>query len=1034
MSGTKHTGVLLSLLLLLCDVSPLLGLRTERRLEQFGEQTWQSDSGLPQNTVHSVLQTRDGFLWIATEAGLVRFDGVRFATYDTDNTPQLRSNLVNDLKEDSSGDLWISTTAGVVRERAGVFTATSGLPSEAVSSTYLPRKGGLLALTSAGIGVWQGGGFRTIPGTEELQIIDGGSGVAEDESGQVWVAGRSEIFALGSDGAAASGPLPVQVGEVTAIAAPRPGELWVGGRRGIEVVARGTQSRLHLLGPLATAEITTMLPDGRGGVWIGTDHGLARGSRGNDANEPAVAMMGGFPDLPVRCLFEDRAGALWVATTRGIARVSHGSVEVMPHRSRLTGVLSIFEDREGSLWMGTGNAGLTVLREQPFSTISEADGLSSGFVRAVFEDDEGTVWVGTNGGGLDRIDAGKVAVARTRPALSSDVVLSLAKTGGDLWVGTPNGLDRVRNGEVVVFTTEDGLADDFVRSLYADRDGSLWIGTRNGLSHLVAGVFTSYSRLDGLGGDLIGAILRTREGDLWVGTLGGLSRWTGDGFRTLGVRDGLGGNAVTSMLEDSAGTLWIGTQDGGLSRLRQGRLAALRRPELPETPFGLLEDSAGELWLSSRRGIARVPIKNLNALAGGQHVADLGLRTYGVPDGLRISEASSGGHPAAWKMRDGSLWFATLDGVSFVSPDLLGENTLPPPTVIEQVLLNDRDVSWTRTGTLVVPPGSARITIAYAGLSFVAPERVRYRYMLEKFDKDWVEAGSRREAFYTNVPPGRYRFLVVSSNNDGVWSTQPEAFNLRVQPTLLQTKWFYAVLALLVAALAFAGYRWRVLSVEAQYRAVLGERGRIAREIHDTLAQGYVAIAVQLELTERLLETSKEAARSQLEATKAMVRESLAEARSSIWNLRAQSESETLPSLLAAMAEARPAAADGHAPPTIKLEIQGSYRPVSRTVEREILRVAQEAVANSVRHARAEHIQVKLRYDSSTLELLVADDGSGFAHAGEDLSRQGHFGLKGMRERAARIGARLEVRSSPGQGTTVELQMDARRAEKEDLL
>ncbi len=329
-----------------------------------------------------------------------------------------------------------------------------------------------------------------------------------------------------------------------------------------------------------------------------------------------------------------------------------------------------------------------------------------------------------------------------------------------------------------------------------------------------------------------------------------------------------------------------------------------------------------------------------------------------------------------------------------------------------------------------MPPGERRIEVRYAGLSFVAPQNVRYRYKLEGFDKEWVEAGSRREAFYTNVPPGKYRFMVLSSNNDGIWSTEPTSFSMRVQPTLFQTWWFYGLVTLGLCGLAFLLYRWRVLTVEAQYKAVLGERGRIAREIHDTLAQGYVAISVQLEITARLLQVSKEAALQQLDVTKELVRGSLEDARSSIWNLRSQTEAGTLPSLLASMTETR-SSADG---PTLKLEIKGIYRPLSSTVEKEVLRIAQESVTNALRHAGAKHVRVTLRYDASTLQLEVADDGRGFANASNDLSGTGHFGVQGMRERAKRIGAMLTVESREGKGTTVLLEIDPRKAERKELL
>ncbi len=1022
-------------LLILCSpAASMHGLGTQRGLSQFGQQSWRSDSGLPQNTVHSVLQTRDGFLWIATEGGLVRFDGQSFRVYDAENTSAIRSDIINDLKEDGSGTLWASTSAGLLRAKAGaftLFTVANGLPSNSVAESFVPRGGGLLVVTSAGLAVLRGDRFEKIAGTEDLQVVEGRSNIAEADGGQIWVAGSREIWAVRADGSGlARSPVGAEIGEVRALCVGR-GEVWVGGRSGLKMIRGAAAVRLTTREGLPSDDVRALLADGAGGMWIGTSRGLARWSGGKILG---IGEGGGLADTAVDRLFLDREGAVWAVTKRGVTRIVEGRVDMTARRSRLTGVLSVFEDREGSMWFGTDNAGLTVLREQAFSATSEEDGLTAGTVRAIFQDAAGTIWIGTDGGGLDRLDHGRVSPAVSHPALSSDVVLSIAQTGPDLWIGTPNGLNRLRNGVLKVFTTQDGLPDDFVRSLYADRDGSLWIGTRNGLSHMAAGGFISFSRMDGLGSDLIGAMLRTRRGDLWIGTLGGLSRWKGDGFVNVTTRDGLGSDAVTTLLEDGEGTLWIGTQGAGLTRLREGRFEALSvaRTGIPETVFGLLEDSAGDLWMSSRRGVYRISTRSLDTYAEKGTAAISGT-TYGVADGMRISEGSGGGHPAAWRMRDGSLWFATLDGAAFVSPESIAKNRLTPETAIEQVLLNDHAINaatFAAGQALVVPPGARRMEVRYAGLSFVAPQKVRYRYKLDGFDKDWVEAGTRREAFYTNVPPGKYRFLVLSSNNDGVWSSAPSGFDMTVRPTLLQTRWFYALLAICLAGLVFAAYRWRVHSVEAQYKAVLQERGRIAREIHDTLAQGYVAISLQLEVTARLLQTSQQAALKQLDETKELVRGSLAEARSSIWNLRSQTDPGTLPSLLAAMQESR-STVDG---PALKLEVKGTYRPLSSEVEKEILRIAQEAVTNAVRHASAEHIDIILRYDASTVRLQVIDDGRGFAEDRATLAAHGHFGLQGMRERATRISAKLKLQSAPGKGTVVELQINPRKAEGEDRL
>jgi signal transduction histidine kinase len=351
----------------------------------------------------------------------------------------------------------------------------------------------------------------------------------------------------------------------------------------------------------------------------------------------------------------------------------------------------------------------------------------------------------------------------------------------------------------------------------------------------------------------------------------------------------------------------------------------------------------------------------------------------------------------------------------------------PPLTAIEQVLIDDQLAPQALDGaTIRVPPGRGRFSIKYAGLSFIAPQSVRYQYMLEGFEKNWVDAGVRRTAFYTNVPPGKYRFLVRAANSDGLWSLAPAAQAFVVQPYFYQTIWFYALLAAALAALGYFIYRWRVLTVEAQYRAVIEERSRIAREIHDTLAQGYVAIAVQLELAEHLICVSAESAAQQLKQTKEMVREGLAEARSSIWNLRAQSDAQTLPSLLATYVAA---AARRHAAgPVIKFAVHGAYRPLERGVEKELERIAQQAVANAIAHAKARSVVITLNYDSQWLDLRVADDGIGMAAGAGTQEKRGHFGIRGMRERAEGIGAVLQVESTPGRGVIITVRIDFEKA------
>ncbi len=1008
-------------------------LDPHKGLEEYRRQSWQIDNGLPQNTVHAVLQSKDGFLWIATEGGLVRFDGFDFRVFDPSNTPEFHSSFVNNLMEDHAGALWIGTSDGLLRLSDGRFRAFSiadGLPSNVITAVYQQKSGRLIVVTASGLAIKAGDHFQEIGGTTALSNAENVIILPEDARETLWAAGGQQLYSIASHATSASPAIPSHAGVIQALASGPGGEIWIGGTDGLECLrdaqpCTGADGTGRLNPALASHNITTLLlskqTNTSGQMWIGTTSGLALFSHGEIRQ---IGAKQGLAGANIQKLFEDRSGALWVVYRGGLARIFADQVEIAPAQTNLHGILSVSEDNDGSMWFGSETAGVAVLRDQPFSSIASQEGLSSDYVRTVFQDHSGTIWIGTNSGGLNKLSAGKISTLHTTSGLSSNVVLALAETGGDLWVGTPDGLTRIRDGHLQQFTSADGMADNFVRSLFADTDGSLWIGTRNGLSHLSGGVFHSYSTLDGLGSDVIGSVLRSRSGELWVGTLAGLSRLSGNRFENFTTRNGLGGDAVTALFEDDRGSLWIGTNGTGLTRLRDGRFTTFpaSKTGLPETIYGLLEDTSGNLWMGSQKGVYRVSVSALNAYVDNNSL-EIPLVSYGVADGMRISECSSGGHPSAWRMHDGTLWFATLRGVSWINPQSHSEDIQPPQIAIEQVTLDDRPIDLT-TSEIVVPPGGERITIHYAGLSLLAPQKVRYRYRLQGFDRGWVDAGAGRTAYYTNVPPGRYSFTVMASSARGLWSIQPASLNLRVQPRFFQTIWFYLLVAASLIGFGYALYRVRVHYVEARYQAVMAERGRLAREVHDTLAQGYVGISIQLEIISRLMQSSQSAALDQLNQTRDLVRSSLAEARSSIWDLRSQGEdAATLPSRIAAAARAK----EHHGGPAITFQVHGTYRPLQRTIEDQILRIAQEAISNSVRHANASQIGVTLTYDAKSLQLRVADDGSGFDQPPESFAAHGHFGLQGMQERAAAIGTILHIDAQSGRGTEITLRVNVHK-------
>ena len=969
---------LLTLTLALIKVPKVLALNTTEKLGQYGRQSWQTETGLPQNSIHAILQTRDGYIWFGTEGGLVRFDGLRFTVYETQNTPELGSNNVRSLFEDRGGALWVGTSAGVARyahAKFHGFTALDGLPA---GSSWLLGSGSVGSVWAVSAGGWASFSGDKVVRRSADQSISDPRVLAADESGR----------------------------------------LWLGTRNGIESIdgSRGSLST-------ETNENVTAILFENSSIWIGTDHGLQLMNHGK-----IVKIYKAIDNLPsdrITCLTRDRDGAIWVGTDAGVARIVEGQVETFPSSEPLSrdSILSTFEDREGNIWIGTDSNGVTVLRDQKFRTYFFRSDQGHDQIRCVFEDRHGAVWIGTDGDGLKRFANGQLSSFTTNDGLSSNVILALAQDAeGSLLVGTPDGLNRLHNNAVSLITSSDGLAEDFVRSLYPDRDGSVWVGTRRGLSHVSGGrVIATYTQSNGLGSDTVGAMARDTRNDLWIGTLRGLTRMHGESFTNYTVADGLSSNVITDLYLDGEGSLWIATQDGGLNRFRDDVFT--RYPAalgLPKTIYGITEDANGSFWLAAKSGIFRVSKAELKRYAA-QGRGTIAVVAYGTSDGLRVSECSGGGHPAVWKDRSGNIWFATAKGAALLPSGHTVLNRVPPPAVLESVYIDDD--MYDPAAVTVVTPGHARLAFEYAGLSFVAPQKVQFKYKLEGFDRSWIDAGTRRVAYYTNLPPRSYRFRVIARNNDGFWSESGASFPISIQPHYYQTWWFDVLLFALLSLAVYAIFAWRVQQVQARFNAVLGERNRIAREIHDTLAQGFAGMSVQLELVSRLWSSSSEAAREHLDQARLLVRSSLSDARQSIWELRSQSAEQQdfagrFSKLARQMSESSTA--------KVQLEVHGTYRPLGFKVEDELFRIGQEAVTNAVRHAGAQNISINLTFDTRKLRMTVADDGKGFSGEVNSYGPEGHFGLKGMRERADQINAQLTIDSGLGSGTRISVEAPAR--------
>jgi ligand-binding sensor domain-containing protein/signal transduction histidine kinase len=973
----KPTGWILGLLLLLLAGVPALALDPTRSLSQFNASVWLTENGLPQNTVHSITQAKEGYVWIATEEGLARFDGIKFTIFDKQNTPELKSNDIRVLLEDRRGALWIGTTDGLVRLQDSKFTAFTtrdGLPSN---------------------------------------VIDA---VCEGNNDSVWVVTAAGTVRFGDSvftPSTASGEFP-KAG-VKALFEDREGALWIGSSEGLARYKNGAITKYTTQDGLANNSIVSIVSDKDARMWVGTTNGLSQLEGGRFVT---YTTRDGLPNNRIISLAVDREGSVWIGTAGGLSRFANKQFSNFPIGAGFASeiILSIFEDREGSLWIGTESSGLSLLKDKKVTTYTSREGLGSDLVKSIYEDRKGNIWIGTNGGGLSLLQDGKFTTYTVAAGLSSNVVLALFDdSDGNLWAGTPDGLNRFRDGKFKTFTSADGLANDFVRSIYADHKGNLWIGTSGGLTRMRGDRFNVYTTADGLPNDFIGTIYEDVRGNIWIGTLGGLSEFKDEKFTTYTTRDGLSSGVVISLHEDADGALWIGTSGGGLNRLKQGKFTAYTtRNGLPDdVVYSILEDRQNSLWLGSNKGIFRVNKNDLDDFANGK-VGSITSVLYGPADGMITRECSGGGHPAGWRSANGKLWFATIKGVAMIDPERIKLNDQPPPVAIEQIRVDDESIVPAQT--IELGPGKSRLDFYYTALSFVAPEKVRFKYKLEGFDSDWVDVGTRRVAYYTNLRPGRYKFRVIASNNDGLWNSTGATFDLYLKPHFYQTYWFYAVCFLSLAMLVWQFYRFRLKQVESQFAAVLAERNRIAREIHDNLAQEMLGISVQLEVVARTMPASAELAMTHLDRVRMLVRHGIAEARRYVWDLRSQAlDKNDLPAALSDTARRLTT----ETAVSTKVEVSGTFRPLSPLIEGNLLRIGQEAINNAVRHAQARNILVNLKFDERRVQLSVRDDGSGFNYQESMNGDAKHFGLVGMQERAVRIGGTLKVDSRAGEGTEV---------------
>jgi signal transduction histidine kinase/ligand-binding sensor domain-containing protein len=962
---------------------------------------WQAEQGLPQNKVTAVVQSRDGYLWVGTYSGLARFDGVRFTVFDENNTPALRSSRVTSLFEAADGVLWIGDESGhVTQYKNGSFRAAEFRPA------------------------WSGG-----------KIYD----IAADGAGDVWVLNEAGQLARVSDGRVLN-PEAGTVAKLIDMARSAEGRIWVAREGRVSVLEQGRVQPLQF--EEATNEAYPYV-QGIGasrdnGLWIASDGRLRKWKDGQWVDDLGDAPWGG---TPVTRLVETSRGVLAAGTAEsGLYLIFPGQKRKPLHFDHSSGfpsdwVISLCEDREGNLWVGTGGGGLVIVRPNNIETVSPPDQWQGRAVLSVCPGQEGALWVGTEGAGLYRLQNEDWTSFGSAEGLRNAYVWSLAEDpGGRIWAGTwGGGLFMQQGGR---FEYAPGMNDINMPmpALLNAREGGLWIGTAAGLLRYQAGRQTWFKESKGEALRDVRAIAEDGQGAVWFGMAGDGLACLKDGriwrFRT---GDGLSSDFIDCLYFDKTGVLWVGTFGGGLVRVKAGRFAVInRRQGLPTSVIGdIEEDDRGYFWMSSHNGIIRVSELELNRCADGQ-TNKVHCQTYGIDDGMPTIECSEGLQPAGCKTADGRLWFPTSKGLVAVNPLNVETNPLPPPVQIEAMRVDDQLAAHGTEGQMIeVPPGRHRFEFQYTGLSFVDPEKVQFRCRLHGFETDWVDAGNRRTVNYNYIPPGHYAFQVVACNNDGVWNETGASIAFHVLPYFWQTLWF-RILAWVLIVAASSGLvffetrrrmRQKVERLEWQ-RAVEHERARIAHDIHDDLGAHLTRISMLSESARAELENPERATAglNQIYDTARDLTRAMDEI---VWAVNPRYDTlEGLAGYLEKFAQDLLAAANIRCRLDMPMEFPG-WR-LTADVRHNLFLAFKEALHNVVKHSAASETYIRLVAGATSFELIVEDNGQGFAPgakeetASDDSGRllSGN-GLENMARRLAEIRGRCDIRSAPGQGTKV---------------
>jgi len=966
-------------------------------VSQYAHTSWKIREGFSKGPIYAIAQTPDGYLWLGTEFGLLRFDGVRTVPFQPPPDQHLPSNFITGLLAARDGALWIGTVQGLASWKDGKLTQYPELAGQNAYKLLEDRDGM----------VWAGGfGIPT---------------------GRLCAIQSQSVHCYGQDGTLGVG--------VSGSYEDSRGNLWIGVRDGLWRWKPGLSNFYPM--PDNEDAIRAFGEDENGALLISTRTGIKRFVEGKPEPSP-------LPDsvqhLRVESLLRDRDGALWIgAYGQGLVHVHHGRTDVFGQSDNLSGgkVFAFLEDREGNIWVAT-DGGLDRFRDFAVTTISAHQSLLDPAVVSVLADRDGSVWLST-GGGLNRWDREQVTIADTGGAkrdgrLNGDIANSLFQDSrGRVWVSTAHGFGYVKNGRFVPIGSIPGR---IVCSIAEDAAGNLWIANQyHGLFRFSQRGEVEQIPWAGLGHEdfATALIAEPLHGGLWLGFFkGGVAYFSDGGVRaSYAAANGLGEGRVNSLRVDQDGTLWAATE-GGLSRLKDGRMATLTvKNGLPcDSVNWLMEDDAHSLWLNMPCGLVRVAGSELDAWAADKDPKrTLQLTVFDLSDGVRSRAFPSGYTPQVTRSSDGKLWFATLDGVGVIDPHHLPFNKLPPPVHIEQIIADRKtyDVASDADGSVRLPPRIRDLQIDYTALSLVAPEKVLFRYKLEGWDRDWQDVGTRRQAFYANLPPRNYTFRVKACNNSGVWNEAGASLNFFVAPAYYQTTWFRTLCVAAFLTLLWCGYQLRVQQLRRQFNigleARVSERTRIARDLHDTLLQSFQGVLLKFRAVSYMMKDRPDEAEKTLEAAIDQASEAIAEGRDAVQGLRSSTlAGNELARAITMLGKELAADQVGNHCPDFRVHVEGTTRDLAPILRDDTYRIVGEAVRNAFRHAQARRIEVEIQYGHRELRLQVRDDGKGIdpsvLSAG---ARAGHYGLPGMQERVKVVGGKLAVWSELGSGTSVEV-------------